>query len=237
MDEDRDGSITVTEFCEFFKNIGLDVPFAKATELLEDYLAPDNTVRMASFCKFLKSLQPSREVMPWEKLDDETAKRERIVAQSLARQAKAAIESAITRCVDDAQSDEKILEALGDTLLYKKMTLVRAFKKFDTDREGGVSKEEFTKGLRDCGLDVSEERVGALVSRFDVSKNGRLACWEFIRMMAGGGEEEEEEAKEQEQEEVEVALPGTCANLSEASMESKSPDQNAPPCSRHTYKL
>jgi Ca2+-binding EF-hand superfamily protein len=64
-----------------------------------------------------------------------------------------------------------------------------------------VSAEEFTAGLRDCGLDLSEDRVASLVSKFDVVGDGRLACYEFIRMMSGGAAADEEK-------EAGAALPG-----------------------------
>ena len=74
----------------------------------------------------------------------------------------------------------------------KKTTLVKAFKKFDMDAHGSLTKEEFTQGLRMSGLDVSEERAGKLIEKFDVNGDGRLACWEFIRMVTAGTEEMEQ---------------------------------------------
>ena len=56
------------------------------------------------------SLSSSRMLMPWEKLDEESLKRERILAKHLAKQSREAILAAVHQCVDDAKSDENILE-------------------------------------------------------------------------------------------------------------------------------
>ncbi|GMI46783.1 hypothetical protein TrCOL_g9479 [Triparma columacea] len=65
------------------------------------------------------------------------------------------------------------------------------------DTQGLLTKEEFAQGLRESGLDVSGERAGALMEKFDVSGNAKLACWEFIRMVtAGGGETKADLPKE-----------------------------------------
>jgi len=103
----------------------------------------------------------------------------------------------IFRCVDDAMSDENILTSLSDSLQFNRSTLVRAFKKFDRDRNGALTEEEFATALRASGMKVSEERARAMVKRFDVNGDGTLACWEFIRMMAGGGEEEDGDGEEE----------------------------------------
>ena len=201
IDTSRDGKISIDEFREFLRNIGLEVPTAKCEEVLEDYLTSAKTVNMSSFAKFITSLAPSRELQAWEKLDEESAKRERQVAQGMARNSRIAMEEAVRKCVDDAMTDHKLLETLGETLLFKRTTLVKAFKKFDTDNDGKISREEFASGLKSCGLDISDDRAGDLIDKFDRNGNGQLASWEFIRMMGTGDAPSEAE--------VEASLPGT----------------------------
>lgn len=88
IDESRTGKITIPEFREFLKNVGLDVSSSKCSEILSDYLTPENTVRMSGFATFVKDLAPSREVQGWEKLDDESLKRQRTVAAAMAKNAR-----------------------------------------------------------------------------------------------------------------------------------------------------
>lgn len=136
--------------------------------MLGDFVSGDGDVHLSGFASFLKTIEPAREVQPWEMLDEESLKRERTVAKAMARAAREAMEFAVTKCVDDAMSDSSILLKLQDELLFKKMTLVKAFKKFDMDTQGLLTKEEFAQGLRESGLDVSGERAGALMEKFDV---------------------------------------------------------------------
>lgn len=203
IDEARIGKITVNEFREFLKNVGLDVSVDKCNDVLSDYLTPDNTVRMAGFAAFVRDLAPSREVQAWEKLDSESLKRQRTVAAAMAKNARIALEDSVRKCVDDAMTDAKILESLSETLLYKKMTLVKAFRKFDLSHEGKVSREEFAEGLKECGVQISDERAAALIDKFDVASDGKLACWEFIRMMSASENDDDDKGDQL------ADLPGT----------------------------
>lgn len=104
--------------------------------MLGDFVSGDGDVHLSGFASFLKTIEPAREVQPWEMLDEESLKRERTVAKAMARAARKAMEFAVTKCVDDAMSDSSILLKLQDELLFKKTTLVKAFKKFDMDTQG-----------------------------------------------------------------------------------------------------
>ncbi|GMH78860.1 hypothetical protein TL16_g07959 [Triparma laevis f. inornata] len=179
IDESRTGKITIPEFREFLKNVGLDVSSSKCSEILSDYLTPENTVRMSGFATFVKDLAPSREVQGWEKLDDESLKRQRTVAAAMAKNARIALEESVRKCVDDAMTDVAILESLSETLLFKRMTLVKAFRKFDLSHDGKISRTEFAEGLKTCGVEISDERAAKLIDKFDVKADGKLACWEW----------------------------------------------------------
>ena len=116
----------------------------------------------------------------------------------MAKNARIALEESVRKCVDDAMTDAKILESLSETLLYKRMTLVKAFRKFDLSHEGKVSREEFAEGLKECGVQISDERAAALIDKF-----GKLACWEFIRMMSASENDDDDEGDQP------ADLPGT----------------------------
>ena len=85
--------------------------------VLGDYLSKDGEVHLAGFSQLLKAIEPTRQVMPWEVLDEESLRRERTVAKAMAKAARKAMEYAVTKCVDDAMTDSKILFELQENLL------------------------------------------------------------------------------------------------------------------------
>jgi len=58
--------------------------------------------------------------------------------------------------------------------------LRRAFTFFDRDGSGGVSTSELRQGLRDFGLQYSDEEVGALMARYDTSYSNDVDYLSFV---------------------------------------------------------
>eukprot|EP00658_Telonema_sp_P-2_P085711 TRINITY_DN982_c0_g1_i7.p2 TRINITY_DN982_c0_g1~~TRINITY_DN982_c0_g1_i7.p2 ORF type:complete len:169 (+),score=49.98 TRINITY_DN982_c0_g1_i7:715-1221(+) len=58
--------------------------------------------------------------------------------------------------------------------------LRRAFKFFDRDGSGGVSCEELRQGLRDFGLQYSDEEVAALMARYDTEFTNDIDYYKFV---------------------------------------------------------
>ena len=193
----------------------------KCRDVLQDYLAPNGTVRLAGFSKFVTSLVPGRVLQSWEKLDDESLVRERTVKKAMAKNARIAIEAAIHQCLDDAISDHELLERLGETLSAKKMNMIKAFRKFETDNTGSLNAKEFAEGFQKCGIDISPDRAKALIAKFDVNNDGKLACWEFIRMMTASDGDDDDEQEEEEEQISGVGLP--------TGSEQKSPNRSNKP--------
>lgn len=58
--------------------------------------------------------------------------------------------------------------------------LRRAFTFFDRDGSGGVSTEELRQGLRDFGLQYSDEEVAALMAKFDKEYKNEVDYSNFV---------------------------------------------------------
>ena len=50
----------------------------------------------------------------------------------------------------------------------------------DDDRSGSLSLEEFTKGIRDMGIDMSFEEINAVMKTLDKDGSGSLNIDEFL---------------------------------------------------------
>ncbi|KAG8185613.1 hypothetical protein JTE90_023312 [Oedothorax gibbosus] len=59
--------------------------------------------------------------------------------------------------------------------------LGRVFRRIDDNHSGDLSMEEFIKGVRDSGLDVSDEEGEALFNRFDADGSGSVKYDEFLK--------------------------------------------------------
>jgi len=58
--------------------------------------------------------------------------------------------------------------------------LGRAFRRLDHDGKRHISLKQFTKGLRDAGMDVSDEDAKEIFKRFDTDGRGTINMSEFL---------------------------------------------------------
>lgn len=58
--------------------------------------------------------------------------------------------------------------------------LGRAFRRIDDDSSNDLSLEEFVKGLKDTGMDISEEESEEVFKEVDVDGSGSLNMTEFL---------------------------------------------------------
>ena len=60
------------------------------------------------------------------------------------------------------------------------MGLGRAFRRIDDNGDKSLNLEEFTKGLSDTGLDVSDEEAQEIFNQFDTDGSGTINMTEFL---------------------------------------------------------
>lgn len=58
--------------------------------------------------------------------------------------------------------------------------LGRAFRRIDDDSSNDLNREEFTKGVRDTGMDISDEEGEELFKEVDTDESGVINMSEFL---------------------------------------------------------
>lgn len=58
--------------------------------------------------------------------------------------------------------------------------LYRIFRRMDDDGNKKLNLEEFTKGLEESDLDISDEEIQEMFNKFDTDNDGNINVDEFI---------------------------------------------------------
>jgi calcyphosin len=81
------------------------------------------------------------------------------------------------------------LEKLKQSLVQRGATgiigLQRRFKIMDDDRSGQINREEFIKGMRECGLQIKDQEMGTLFNIFDKDQSGTISIDELLVAVRG----------------------------------------------------
>ncbi|XP_074594261.1 calcyphosin-like protein isoform X2 [Brevipalpus obovatus] len=57
----------------------------------------------------------------------------------------------------------------------------RVFRRFDNDASGSLKMDEFTQGVQECGLNLTDEEMSELFAQFDADNSGSVDYNEFLR--------------------------------------------------------
>lgn len=216
MDTSRSGTVSLREMLQWFSMHGLCLSEQQLSAVLDLVASStrdrgraafqwggrsDSTVCYHGFDALIAGLLlpagPNGKLCapaPWERADryeatnaaNRAKNRFLTNARVRAREALAAATSALAR---EAWSDTELLLGLSRKLASKNTSLVDAFRKMDADSSGLVSAAELAAALSKMDLGITVDRAQALVRSFDRTGNGKVACFEFIRMV-GSAEEE-----------------------------------------------
>ena len=83
----------------------------------------------------------------------------------------------------DVAEFTKLVELLRDRDCSIDPALLKAFKQFDTDREGLASKEEVLSTLRATGKDLSDSELESCFEEADTNKDGKIDVTEFSNLV------------------------------------------------------
>ncbi len=211
MNSSRSSHISLHEMITWFQNHGLSMTIEQLSSVLElivkstsqrgthafrwpgangdtsiDYHEFDNLI--AGLLLPTGSTGRLYAPAPWERADRysaaSAADRAKVRFQTNARvRAREALAAACTALAHEAWTDTELLLALSRKLESTNTSLVDAFRKADTDGAGLLTVTELTTALCSLDLGVTTERAAALVQAFDRTGNGKIACYEFIRML------------------------------------------------------
>lgn len=67
------------------------------------------------------------------------------------------------------------------SMKLKKLSPLRVFRRMDDNNSGDLNKEEFIKGIRDTGLQITDEDADKLFDRFDKDNSGTVHYEEFLK--------------------------------------------------------
>ncbi|XP_038048553.1 calcyphosin-like protein [Patiria miniata] len=80
------------------------------------------------------------------------------------------------------------MEQLRQKLLERNVNsfkrLGRKFRIMDDDRSGSLNQEEFVKGVRDMGVDMSQDEIKNIFGTLDKDGSGTLSIDEFLETLA-----------------------------------------------------
>ena len=63
------------------------------------------------------------------------------------------------------------------------LALGRLFRNMDDNRSGDLCKDEFRKGIRDLGFQLTEQELESLFATFDADDSGKIQYEEFLRSL------------------------------------------------------
>jgi len=79
----------------------------------------------------------------------------------------------------DYENDKKWAQTIADMLAKEHLSLKKAFKKFDTDKDHGLSFEEFFDMLKKLGLNLSKDEATRIAKYVDSNGSGSINYHEF----------------------------------------------------------
>lgn len=79
--------------------------------------------------------------------------------------------------------ENQVLDKLKHLLKKKEMIVTDAFRQYDLNNNGTLSKEEFQKAMASLNLGLTPVEIQALMNRIDTNSDGRLNYSEFANKM------------------------------------------------------
>ena len=95
--------------------------------------------------------------------------------------------------LNDADNQEA-MNALNYELTRKGLTVEEAFRRYDTDRDNSLSKQEFFHAFDNMQLNITQLQLNQIYNELDTNKDGTISINEFSRKLPGAQLNEEQKA-------------------------------------------
>eukprot|EP01005_Ploeotia_sp_CARIB1_P002057 NODE_96_length_1635_cov_524.596154_g94_i0.p1 GENE.NODE_96_length_1635_cov_524.596154_g94_i0~~NODE_96_length_1635_cov_524.596154_g94_i0.p1 ORF type:complete len:456 (-),score=70.42 NODE_96_length_1635_cov_524.596154_g94_i0:174-1541(-) len=188
FDQDRSGFLTYSEIHYGLNVIGIELSTDQLL-MLTDTMDPRHTGKISLY-DFLGFVQ-GRQSVPTSNVSDspkmEQKKRKTSLSDSYSSTTSSTPRWSLPHVYDvivkDGDNDKKAIEKIVQVFEDKRMKLMDAFRRMDTDCTGKLSLELFMSGLDHIGVSITEPRARRLLQKYSAGDN-TLSYTEFVRMIS-----------------------------------------------------
>lgn len=187
VDTNRSGKVSPREFRSWARRVGLALTDEQCALVLGN---DKHEVDLAEFTEALNRVREhpsssSSRPMPWELPDVDDARKRRLALKEVANRVDETLTTALTLCTDDRRTDQELIGRLAEGVLSRRgSSLLREFRRLDTDGSGKIDAGELYGVMRKVGLEVSRERAKTLMSKCDRDGDGKMTMSDFVFLIS-----------------------------------------------------
>lgn len=168
-DADGDGTVNFAEFCSAAAAIGLGVSETELRAAFNRFdVNRDQTVEFQEVIAFMAPPVRSHHQAQQE-----------VAVQHLERMAVAREDLDVER----EGSVDRAVFRVAQTVFDRELNIRKAFQTWDGSGTGSLDISEFTSALNSLGFSLDLLDAKAIFDCFDIDKDGRIKCWEFVRTL------------------------------------------------------
>ena len=173
-DEDKDGVITKKELSNILFWMGFEVEKKSFKQLYSRFDRDDK--KGISYDEFVEFIFPSAEQ---EKLDADEKQRNKM--NKMLEEAER-IKTVVPGTLEEARLIHKMKQDVFQRMANKgKGTLQEAFRKFDKNRDGILSYDEFRTGMKGMDPRLTDAHIDVMLGQFDKDRSGFIDYTEFVK--------------------------------------------------------
>lgn len=168
MDSNGSGVLTKDELLEGFQKLSLEISDSDCRILMREYCLDDD-LQIMSFKSFRQMFIPVNSVHSVTSLN--SSRVETLTKEDLRH---------VSNFMKNLVRSERKIEKLRQTLMEKKVDLLKIFKILDAQNDGFLSGDDFIKFLVKNDISSNKTDINLIVSRFDKDKSQTISREEFV---------------------------------------------------------
>lgn len=172
LDANGGGVLTKDELLSGLKRLHCEVSDAECRILMREY-CQDNDLEVMNFESFRQMLTPLNVV---SNMETQSSLRSSRVSLAINKEDLKNIAAFFKNVI----ASEKKAEKFRQSLVTKKVDLMKIFKVLDSQNDGFLSGEDFIKFIIKSDVSSNKNDINLLVSRFDKDKSGTISREEFV---------------------------------------------------------